>query len=103
MSAFELQGLSGKDPSLAGTDLASSDLRYAGVQYDAANGVFVFAVATWESWATPAEVAFSIVVDGNDDGTDDKVLMNIRSGTTTSSSGRRATTWPEPPSPPTTT
>ena len=80
VSAFELQGLSGKDPSLAGTDLAASDLRYAGVQYDAASGVFVFAVATWESWATPAEVAFSIVVDGNDDGTDDKVLMNIRSG-----------------------
>ena len=80
VSAFELQGASGKDPSLAGTDLASSDLRYAGVQYDAANGVLVFAVATWESWATPAEVSFSIVVDGNADGTDDKVLMNIRSG-----------------------
>jgi uncharacterized repeat protein (TIGR01451 family) len=80
VSAFELQGVSAKDPSLAGTDLASSDLRYAGVQYDAATGVFVFAVATWESWATPAEVAFSIVVDGDADGTDDRVLMNIRSG-----------------------
>jgi uncharacterized repeat protein (TIGR01451 family) len=80
VSAFELQGANAKDPSLAGTDLAASDLRYAGVQYDATNGLFVFAVATWESWATPAEVSFSIVVDGNADGTDDKVLMNIRSG-----------------------
>jgi subtilisin family serine protease len=80
VSAFELQGASAKDPSLAGTDLASSDLRYAGVQYDPANGVFVFAVSTWESWATPAQVAFSIVVDGDADGADDKVLMNVKAG-----------------------
>jgi uncharacterized repeat protein (TIGR01451 family) len=80
VSAFELPGVSGKDPSLAGTNLASADLRYAGVQYDPGNGVFVFAVATWESWATPAEVAFSIVVDGDADGTDDRILMNVHSG-----------------------
>jgi uncharacterized repeat protein (TIGR01451 family) len=48
------------------------------VQYDGGNGVLVFAVATWESWATPAEASFTIVVDANDDGTDDKVLMNPR-------------------------
>ena len=78
VSAFELQGVSGKDPSLTGTGLASSDLKYAGVQYDSANGLLVFAVATWESWATPAAAAFNIIVDGNNDGTDDKVLMNPR-------------------------
>ncbi len=78
VSAFELQGVSGKDPTLAGTSDASADLKYAGVQYDAANGVFVFAVATWESWATPAQASFTIVVDGDDDGTDDKVLMDPR-------------------------
>jgi subtilisin family serine protease len=76
VSAFELQGVSGKDPTLAGTTDASADLRYAGVQYDAANGLLVFAIATWESWATPSEASFTIVVDGNADGTDDRVLMN---------------------------
>jgi uncharacterized repeat protein (TIGR01451 family) len=78
VSAFELQGVSPKDPSLTGTGLASSDLKYAGVQYDSTNGLFVFAVATWESWSTPAHAAFNIIVDGNNDGTDDRVLMNPR-------------------------
>lgn len=78
VSAFELQGVSAKDPSLAGSSLAPADLKFAGVQYDSANGLLVFGLATWESWATPAQVAFNIVVDGNDDGTDDKVLLNPR-------------------------
>lgn len=78
VSAFELQGVSAKDPSLAGAGLGPADLRYAGVQYDAASGLLVFAVATWESWATPAQAAFSVVVDGDADGTDDRVLMNPR-------------------------
>jgi subtilisin family serine protease len=78
VSALELQGVSPKDPALAGTTDAAADLRYAGVQYDAASGLLVFAVATWESWATPAEASFTIVVDGNDDGADDTILMNPR-------------------------
>jgi subtilisin family serine protease len=78
VSAFELQGVSGKDPTLAGTTDASADLRYAGVQYDGTLGLLVFAVATWESWATPSEASFTIVVDGNADGTDDTVLVNPR-------------------------
>ena len=78
VSAFELQGVSGKDPSLTGTALASSDLKYAGIQYDSTSGLLIFAVATWESWATPAAAAFNVIVDGNNDGTDDRVLMNPR-------------------------
>lgn len=78
VSAFELQGVSAKDPSLTGTGLASSDLKYAGVQYDSTSGLLIFAVATWESWATPAAAAFNVIVDGNNDGTDDRVLMNPR-------------------------
>jgi uncharacterized repeat protein (TIGR01451 family) len=78
VSAFELQGVSPKEPSLAGTPFAPGDLKYAGVQYDAGSNLLVFGVATWAPWATPAQVSFSIVVDGNDDGTDDRFLFNPR-------------------------
>jgi uncharacterized repeat protein (TIGR01451 family) len=78
VSAFELAGVSDKDPALTGTGFESGDLKYAGIQYDSANGLLIFAIATWERWATPNQTSFTIVVDGNDDGTDDRVLMNPR-------------------------
>jgi uncharacterized repeat protein (TIGR01451 family) len=78
VSAFELQGVSPKSPDLYGSGFEAGDLKYAGVQYDAAGGVFIFGLATWDTWATPAQVVFDVIVDGNADGTDDKVLLNPR-------------------------
>jgi len=78
VSPFELQGVSPKSASLESMDFGPADLKYAGIQYDAANGLIVFGIATWGSWATPAQVAFDILVDGNNDGTFEKVLLNPR-------------------------
>jgi subtilisin family serine protease len=78
VSSFELQGVSPKNPDLLGSDFEAGDLRYAGVQYDANDNLLVFGVSTWKSWATPAQVAFTIVVDNNADGTDDMILVNPR-------------------------
>jgi uncharacterized repeat protein (TIGR01451 family) len=77
-SAFELQGVSPKSPDLYGTGFEAGDLEYAGVQYDSGHGLLVFGLATWDTWATPAQVAFDVIVDGNGDGTDDRVLFNPR-------------------------
>jgi uncharacterized repeat protein (TIGR01451 family) len=78
VSAFELQGVSPKSPDLYGSGFEAGDLKYAGVQYDAGNGVFLFGLASWETWASPAQVTFNVIVDGNADGTDDKLLFNPR-------------------------
>jgi len=78
VSAFELQGASPKSPSLASDGWEHADLKYAGIQYDATNGLVVFGLATWASWATPAQVVFDVLVDGNNDGTFEKVLLNPR-------------------------
>ncbi len=78
VSAFELQGVSPKSPDLYGTGFEAGDLKYAGVQYDAGSGLLVFGLATWDTWATPAQVVFDVIVDGNADGTDDRLLFNPR-------------------------
>jgi uncharacterized repeat protein (TIGR01451 family) len=76
VSAFELQGVSPKAPDLYGSGFEAGDLKYAGVQYDSANGLLIFGLATWDTWATPALVAFNVIIDANADGTDDKLLFN---------------------------
>ncbi len=77
VSAFELQGVSPKSPDLYGSGFEAGDLKYAGVQYDA-GGLLVFGLATWDTWATPAQVVFDVIIDANADGTDDKLLFNPR-------------------------
>ncbi len=78
VSAFELQGVSPKSPDLYGSGFEAGDLKYAGVQWDAMGGLFVFGLATWDTWATPAQVVFDVIIDANADGTDDKLLLNPR-------------------------
>ncbi|HEX9185748.1 MAG TPA: S8 family serine peptidase, partial [Vicinamibacteria bacterium] len=78
VSAFELSGMSPKAPDLYGSGFEAGDLKAAGVQYDSLNGLLVFGLATWDTWASPAQVAFNVIVDGNADGTDDRLLFNPR-------------------------
>lgn len=76
LSGFELQYSAASNPAL----LPFADLQYIGVNHDAANDFFVFALATHGSWNSPNQVAFNICVDGNEDGSYDKVLFNTSLG-----------------------
>ncbi len=78
VSPFELQAVSGLDPVNAPPD---ADLQYAGVAYDPATNLLLFAVTTWGDWSTPTETAFNIYIDNNSDGTYDRILFNTNPGT----------------------
>ena len=75
VSAFELQVSASPDATLPGW----ANLRYVGVNSDAAN--VYFGIATWGKWGTPTYASYNVCVDTNNDGLFDRVLANTDGGT----------------------
>lgn len=55
---------------------ANQNIQYAGVSYDATDGILLFGLSTWGDWSHPSSLGFYIFIDNNNDGTWDKVLYN---------------------------
>jgi subtilisin family serine protease len=77
VSAFELQVSAPLDESLPGF----ANIRYAGVNYDAANSLYTFGIATWGKWNTPSDVTFDVCIDSNGDGNFDRMVLATNTGT----------------------
>jgi subtilisin family serine protease len=77
VSAFELQVTAPLDESLPGF----ANIRYAGANFDAANGIYTFGIATWGKWNTPTDVAFDICIDTDGDSNFDRMVFATNTGT----------------------
>ncbi|HEX8355525.1 MAG TPA: S8 family serine peptidase [Pyrinomonadaceae bacterium] len=76
VSPFELQVVSPRDTSISG----EQDIRNVGVAYDAASNRIRFGVASYEEWSTPNDVAYSIFIDADENGTYERVVFNTSPG-----------------------
>ncbi|MGI8835323.1 MAG: S8 family serine peptidase [Pyrinomonadaceae bacterium] len=76
VSGFELQVVSPRDTSIPG----ETDIRNVGVGYDATTNRIRFGVASYEEWSTPNDVAYSIFIDADENGTYERVLVNTSPG-----------------------
>ncbi|MCX7977055.1 MAG: hypothetical protein N2646_08270, partial [Bellilinea sp.] len=70
-----------EDATAVPSPLRHVDIRHVGVMSDAnyyslSNTYIYFAIVTDKPWTTPNEVEFDILIDVNQDGTDDFVLYN---------------------------
>jgi subtilisin family serine protease len=72
VTPVELQGVNPINPALN----PRSNLRYAGVVFDAVNQVLKFGVATWGDRTSFRDTEFDVYIDTNGDGTDDWVLFS---------------------------
>ena len=88
VSPFELQASAPAKASIP----AYANIRHVGVSYDAASGLYLFAVSTWGDWSSPTDVAFNIHVDNNEDGTYDRILFNTNAGSLSSLLGTSGAT-----------
>ncbi|GIV65387.1 MAG: peptidase S8 [Bellilinea sp.] len=80
VTAFEWLG-EDEDTTAVPSQLRHVDIRHVGVMSDAnyntlANTFIYFAIVTDKPWTTPNEVEFDILIDVDQDGTDDFVLYN---------------------------
>jgi len=76
VTPLELQVVHSLDPTIP----AFANLQYAGVGYDAKDGLLLFGVSTYGRWSTQNDVAFNIYIDSQNNGTFDKVLFNSSPG-----------------------
>ena len=76
LSPYELQVVSPRDTSVPG----EQDIRNVGVAYDAATNRIRFGVASYEEWSTPNDVAYSIFIDADENGTYERILFNTSPG-----------------------
>lgn len=76
VSPFELQVVSPRDTSISG----ETDIRNVGVGYDATTNRIRFGVASYEEWSTPNDVAYSIFIDADENGTYERVVVNTSPG-----------------------
>ncbi len=81
VSPFELQANGPRKTNLP----PAANIKHVGVSYDATNGVYLFAVATWGDWGSPTDVAFNVHVDFDENGTYDRIVFNSNGGTMASS------------------
>ena len=76
VSPFELQVVSPRDTSISG----EQDIRNVGVAYDPATNRIRFGVASYEEWSTPNDVAYSIFIDADENGSYERVVFNTSPG-----------------------
>ncbi|HEX7174663.1 MAG TPA: S8 family serine peptidase [Pyrinomonadaceae bacterium] len=76
VSPFELQVVSPRDTDISG----EQDIRNVGVAYDATTNRIRFGVASYEEWSTPNDVAYSIFIDADENGTYERVVVNTSPG-----------------------
>jgi uncharacterized repeat protein (TIGR01451 family) len=76
VSPFELQVVSPRNPAISG----ETDIRYTGVAYDATTDRIRFGVASHEEWSTPNDVAYSIFIDADENGTYERIVFNTSPG-----------------------
>ena len=76
VSPFELQVISPRDTSIPG----EQDIRNVGVAYDAATNRIRFGVASYEEWSTPNDVAYSIFIDADENGSYERIVFNTSPG-----------------------
>jgi uncharacterized repeat protein (TIGR01451 family) len=76
VTPFELQVAQPLNPFIPGF----ANIQYVGVAYDKADDLLLFGVSTWGPWSTPADVAFNIYVDTQNNGTFDKIIFNSDPG-----------------------
>jgi uncharacterized repeat protein (TIGR01451 family) len=76
VTPFELQVVSPRDTAIP----AFTDIQYAGVAYDSTNNLLLFGVSTWGKWSTPTQFAVNIWIDGNEDGTYERIIFNSNPG-----------------------
>jgi uncharacterized repeat protein (TIGR01451 family) len=76
VTPFELQAVSPRNTAIP----AFTDIQYAGVAYDPVNNILLFGVSTWGKWSTPTQFAVNIWIDGNEDGTYERIIFNSNPG-----------------------
>jgi uncharacterized repeat protein (TIGR01451 family) len=84
VTPFELQIVSPLNPVNA---IPAADLQYGGVSFDnnntvsTADDLILFGFSTWGSWSSLTDVAITVCIDRDENGSYDRILVNSNFGT----------------------